>query len=856
MQSIQNDKNVIAVLGPTNTGKTYLAMERLLAHGSGMIGFPLRLLARENYERAVQLKGPRQVALITGEEKIIPNYAKYYFCTVEAMPVSKKVDFLAIDEIQMCSDPDRGHIFTYRLLHARGQQETMFMGSESIRPFLARLVPGIIFQSRPRFSKLTYAGSRKVNRLPPRSAVVAFSASDVYAFAELIRRQRGGAAIVMGALSPRTRNAQVKMFQSGDVDYLVATDAIGMGLNMDLDHIAFASLKKFDGNYRRNLQLNELVQIAGRAGRHMSNGTFGVTGEAKEFNPHLIQQIEKHHYNTIKNLQWRNPKLDFYSFDSLIESLGVKPRISGLVKVRQPNDEKFLIELASDEKVQRRLTDSYAIKLLWQVCQVPDFRKQNHGGHVVLLSHIFQSLMDHGSLNSNWIKREINRVDNVNGDIELLVDRIANIRIWTYISNRSKWVEEAQAWAVRTREIENRLSDALHERLTQRFVDQRTSVLVKRLKEQKVLESAISVNGDVLVESHFVGRIEGFNFIPDNTDSSLAGRTVSAAAHKALIKEAQRRVVDVIEASDSDFSIDAQGRIFWSRSGKKQFIAYLTAGLNFLRPRVKLTSNVFLDGRMKNTVESRICTWLYVYIDHYLIPLTQARDGQLTGPLRGLVYQLVENGGAVNKRKAINQLHALSKKDYCSIRRLGIKIGREDIFLPKLLRPKSAGLNAMLWAIKNKINPVPELPASGCVSLLYHKALSLEFMKFAGYRRAGNLLVRIDILERLFGMLKMRADKGPFELDAKILNFLGCNQEQAVSVLRSIGYNQRKTSVIGKSTSKKCVFESKSQNIGFIKKNRSKASKSRKNISTKIQTTAKESPFAKLKEISTGLKTT
>ena len=850
MQVHHKDTNIWALLGPTNTGKTYFAMERLLAHGSGMIGFPLRLLARENYDRAVEFKGTRQVALITGEEKIIPVHAKYFFCTIESMPVSKKVDFLAIDEIQMCSDPARGHIFTSRLLHARGHQETMFMGSGAIRPLLKQLVPGIKFKTRPRFSKLRYAGSRKVIHLPPRSAVVAFSSADVYAFAELIRRQRGGAAIVMGALSPRTRNAQVAMFQNGDVDYLVATDAIGMGLNMDVNHIAFASLNKFDGSYRRNLQLSEFAQIAGRAGRHMKNGTFGITGEAKEFDLSLIEQIENHHYDVIRNIQWRNPAINCHSFDSLIESLNANPEMLGLVKARQSNDEKFLIELAADEDIRNRLSDSSSVQLLWAVCQIPNFRNQISSGHVGLLSHIFKSLNDLGKLSSEWIMKEVNSIDDIDGGIDLLVDRIANIRIWTYISNQSHWLADSEVWQQRTRAIEDRLSDALHERLTQRFVDQRTSFLVKKLEEKKVLQSTVNFDGEILVENHFVGRIEGFKFIPATTDSFLAGRTISAAAHKTMIKEAQRRVIDIMGAPDLEFNINSQGKIFWLKLGKKHSIAYLAAGADFLKPHIKVLSSGLLDATMKSKVEKRLYDWLNYYIKYNLKPLIKARDSKLTGALRGLIFQLVENGGVINKRQAVKQLNVLQEKDYSMLRRLGIKIGRRDIFLPKLIRPKAAGLSALLWAIKNKINPVPELPNFGSVSFAYSSPTSIDFMRVAGYRKAGNLFVRIDIFERLLGILKLRTVKGSFELDPKILNLLGCNKEQGVRVLKSIGYHKKSVLKTDPRAEKLFFVGPKSQQTNFNKKKRAKPSNSEKRHVRQAILLVEESPFAKLKEMS------
>jgi ATP-dependent RNA helicase SUPV3L1/SUV3 len=850
MQSSTNDTKITAILGPTNTGKTYLAMDRLLGHSSGMIGFPLRLLARENYERALALKGSRQVALITGEEKIIPAYATYFFCTVEAMPVSKQVDFLAVDEIQMCSDRDRGHIYTHRLLHARGRQETMFMGSEAIRPLLKRLIARIEFVTRPRFSNLTYSGSHKTIRLPLRSAVVAFSTDDVYAVAELIRRQRGGAAIVMGALSPRTRNAQVAMFQNGDVDYLVATDAIGMGLNMNVTHIAFASLNKFDGISRRNLSLSEFSQIAGRAGRHMNDGTFGVTGEVKEFDSRVVEQIEGHQFDIIKQIQWRNFNLDFSSYENLLDSLNVYPNKLGLVKVPRPNDEKFLIQLGLEDLVRDRFTNDNSIQLLWDVCQIPDYRKRFSGNHVKLLSHIYQSLSDTGKLDAAWIAKEISWIDNTDGGIDQLMDRIANIRIWTYVSNRSDWLRDPEEWQVKTREIEDRLSDVLHERLTQRFVDRRTSVLVKKLKNKTSLQSVVNSRGDVFVEGHFVGQLTGFAFTSDTTDSVLAGRTLSAVACKALAKEVQRRVIELTNEPNSRFEINLGGKISWNRLGDRHFLAHLTEGLDCLRPKLKVVLGDLVDCVQKDKIEERLYTWLHDHIRHHLTPLINARDRNLTGAVRGLVFQLVESGGVLAKRQAIDQLKALNRKDYGILRHLGIKIGRREIFFPKLLRPKSAGLSALLWAIKNNIYPVPELPFLGRVSIIYDRSIPIDFMRVVGYRRSGDLLVRIDILDRVAGMLKSRSINGPFEISPQILNLLGCSSKHAVNVVCSFGYKRQKLESKPNETKVLLFVDAKRLDKSVKKKRRAKFSDL--NGSTGLHTglSLDASPFAKLKEMS------
>ncbi|MBT3307811.1 MAG: disulfide oxidoreductase, partial [Alphaproteobacteria bacterium] len=517
---MNNQPRILAVLGPTNTGKTHFAMERLLAHRSGIIGFPLRLLARENYERAVAAKGAAAVALITGEEKILPAGARYFICTVESMPLDKPVAFLAVDEIQMCADPERGHVFTARLLHARGCEETLFLGAETIRPLIRKLVPEAAFDQRPRFSTLSYAGERKINRLAPQSAIVAFSATDVYAIAEQVRRHRGGAAVVMGALSPRTRNAQVAMYQAGEVDVLVATDAIGMGLNMDVDHVAFAATRKFDGKRSRPLSPPELAQIAGRAGRHMNDGTFGLTGDATVPDPQTIEDIEQHRFRPIKLIYWRNPEPDMRTLGALQDSLAMPPELPGLIRAGGADDEAALTLLAGDHDIAAMATGPAAVALLWDVCQIPDFRKVMSDAHASLLGRIYGHLVA-GKLPTDWIADHVQRIDRIDGNIETLTGRLANIRTWTYVAHHGDWLVDAGHWQECTRAVEDRLSDALHEHLTQRFVDQRTAVLVKRLRDPAGMLAAVSRDGTVMVEGHGIGQLDGFCFIADAADKSI-----------------------------------------------------------------------------------------------------------------------------------------------------------------------------------------------------------------------------------------------------------------------------------------------------------------------------------------------
>ena len=534
---------LVAVLGPTNTGKTHLAVERMLGHASGMIGLPLRLLAREIYDRIVGRMGPRSVALITGEEKIIPPRAVYFVCTVEAMPLSREVEFLAVDEIQLCADPERGHVFTHRLLHARGTSETMLLGAATMAPLMRRLLPQAEIVDRERFSRLTYAGPKKLTRLPRRSAVVAFSADQVYAIAELIRRQRGGAAVVMGSLSPRTRNAQVALYQSGEVDFLVATDAIGMGLNMDVDHVAFAGLRKFDGRRTRFLHPQEVGQIAGRAGRYQRDGTFGVTGEAEDMDPDLVEAVEQHHFQPVTAAEWRSSRLDFSSLANLMRSLAQPPEREGLTLAAEALDETTLRQLAADPQVAERARDRSALIRLWDVCQTPDFRKTATDEHVRLVKDFFFHLTGgRRRVPEDWIARQYAALDRIEGDIDALAARLASVRTLAYVANRPDWLADPANWQGQTRGLEDRLSDTLHEKLMARFVDRRTSALMRGLRVREEMLAGVAADGAVTVEGHYVGRLTGVRFEAAQGSSVLEEKALRAAATHAVGPEIARRL--------------------------------------------------------------------------------------------------------------------------------------------------------------------------------------------------------------------------------------------------------------------------------------------------------------------------
>ena len=775
---------VVAVLGPTNTGKTHLALERLLGHRSGMIGFPLRLLARENYERVVRVKGAKAVALLTGEEKIVPAHPAYFVCTVESMPLDRRVSFLAVDEIQLCADPDRGHVFTDRLLHARGEDETMFLGAETIRPLLRRLVPEAEFLSRPRLSKLSYAGERKLTRLPPRSAVVAFSAAEVYAMAELIRRQRGGAAVVMGALSPRTRNAQVSLYQAGEVDYLVATDAIGMGLNMDVDHVAFAALRKFDGRLPRELEAAELAQIAGRAGRHMNDGTFGTTADIGGIDGETIDAIENHTFPPLRRLYWRSADLRFTSVQALLASLSRPPDHAGLIRAREADDHLALAALARDAGVMAAAGGTERVRLLWEVCRIPDFRKVMADTHTRLLGQIFHHLTGPlGRLPDDWLHNHVRRLDRIDGDLETLIGRIANVRTWTYVSHRGDWVADPGGWQERTRAIEDRLSDALHERLTQRFVDRRTAVLVKRLKESDVLLSAVTRSGEVLVEGHFVGRLEGFRFVADAAEGMNAARAVSAAAQRALQGEINARVDRLAKAGDRQFTLDEDGTIVWEGAA----VARLAAGPEPLKPAVDVLATDLLDAAGRDAVRRRVAAWVAAHLKATLGGLDSPGAAGVAAPARGILFQLTQGMGSLPAAAARQQLAGLDTDSRHRLAHLGVRLGVESVYMPSLLKPAAQRLRALLWAAHHGHPPVMP-PPPGRVAVAVAPGLPAGFYEAVGFRPLGRHAVRLDILERFAAAIRALARHGEFSVPPALASMLGLSADDVAGVLASLGY--------------------------------------------------------------------
>ena len=793
---------VTAVLGPTNTGKTHLAVERMCGHVSGMIGFPLRLLAREVYDRVVALKGTANVALITGEEKIVPPGARYFLCTVEAMPLEREVSFLAIDEGQVAADPERGHVFTDRLLHARGYGETMILGSETLRPLLRKLIPEAEIVTRPRFSTLAYAGTKKLSRLPRRSAIVAFTAAEVYALAEMLRRQKGGAAVVMGSLSPRTRNAQVAMYQSGEVDYLVATDAIGMGLNMDIAHVAFASLGKFDGRRHRRLTLSEMAQIAGRAGRYQKDGSFGTVqlgqAEAASFTPEEIQGLEEHRFEPLTQIVWRNTDLDLGSVPRLIASLDQRPRRPELARSDDAIDVAVLKRLAGEpwvmEHTHRLMGGARSVARLWEACGLPDYRKTGAETHARLVARIFRHLSEgDGKLPAAWVASELAHLDRLSGDVETLADRIAGARTWTYIAHRPDWLGDAPHWAMRTREVEDRLSDALHTALTQRFVDRRTAVLLRDLKargdDQRV---EIDPDGAVAVEGEVIGRLDGFRFTADPLARAGEQRLLLAAAERALVKEFARRAGQVAVADDAAITLDFAGRmpprLLWNGAR----IASLRKGRDALAPRIEIDRSLAaLTAADRQLVQTRLAAWFTTSLAGELGPLVTlaALRESLSPVARGLIVRLVERLGVLRRCDADEQVMALIRTDRQAMTRAGVRLGVEHVFLPALLRPEATRWRLALWAIWNDIAEVPTLPPPGRVSIAVDALMPTGFIEAAGFWRIGSEAVRIDMVDRLARAIDGRRDgRAPFTADPNWAASAGLTRDGLARLMRALGY--------------------------------------------------------------------
>ena len=780
---------VTAVLGPTNTGKTYLAIDTMLSFQSGMIGFPLRLLAREVYDKVIKKMDPSQVALITGEEKIIPINAKYFLCTVESMPIDKNLEFVGVDEIQMCSDSERGHIFTDRLLNLRGEKLTMLMGSNTIKSIIEKLSDDVEFINKERFSKLTFGGHKKISRIERKSAVIAFSAEEVYAIAELIRRQKGGAAIVMGSLSPKTRNAQVSLYQSGDVDYLVATDAIGMGINMDLDNVFFSNIKKFDGKKLRRLNISEIGQIAGRAGRYLNDGTFGITGECSEINPEEIEALEQHKFPDIQNIYWRNSNLNFNSKLSLIKSLDEKPNKDWLRRIYECEDEKVLKYFLKEAVDFNFEENSSNLKILWECCQIPDFVKKTYGHHLEIVSEVFKFLTTGNQrIPNQYIKEQLTLLDKVEGNVDSISNRIANVRTWSYVSNKSNWVENQDYWIERTKNLEDKLSDRLHEELTKTFIDKRASVLARGLKQDITFDTEIINDEIVMINKQYIGHLKGLKLELDLKVDALDAdiKSLKKAARHNVSPEIIKRITQIIDTGLIELNNDF--KIYW----KNYPIAKIIPGTDYLNPKIQLIIDEMIENEERNKLDLFIQEWIQKKINtelKSLIDLKNTRENN--SELRALAYHLYENNGVVKRDEVSSYLKKLDQNERKKLRSLGVKFGRYHIFLFKLFKPSSVSLRTLLWKNFNEknLNLIP--PTFGLNFLEEKKPTNKEFMLLCGFESFDKFFVRIDILERLFLMIynsNSEKKNNDVKLIPEMLNLLGCNKDNFIKLIKKMNY--------------------------------------------------------------------
>ena len=874
------NSNVKAILGPTNTGKTYYAMDRMLAHSSGVIGFPLRLLARENYDKAVSQVGISQVALVTGEEKIIPPYAKYFCCTVESMPLNREFSFVCVDEIQLAADPDRGYIFTDRILHSRGLKETVLLGAETIRPLLQKILPDVIIETRPRLSTLSYIGVKKLTRLKPRSTIVAFSVPEVYKIAELIRTKKGGAAIVMGALSPRTRNSQVDLYQNGQVDYLIATDAIGMGLNMDIDHVAFASDSKFDGNIPRYLTPPEIAQIAGRAGRSTRNGTFGVIDESLKFDEETVEQVETHSFFPLKNLWWRNTDLNFSSVNKLVKSLDKAPPFNFMRKKVGALDAICLTHLSQIDTIKAKIENEENLSLLWNICQIPDFSNTLSGMHFNLLEKTFELLLSKGKLDNEWIKSQITRLDRYDGEIDTLLNRIANVRTWTFITNRSNWLDETEYWQDQAKTIEDKLSDELHERLTQRFVDKKIVVLNKTLKEFNNLEAIVRIDGKVFVEGEEVGTLKGFDFIPTLSDGENAAPILSAA-RKTLPKEISRRVKELLMSDNAAFKFDNDGNILW----QSNIVASLVNGENIYSPKININSSELLSDEQIKQIQLRIIEAVEGNIKSILSEAINLKDPSfqkiekkhfnnnqneeksaeeeklpiinLSGKALGIAYEVYEGLGSAKTSSLSMSINTLSDDEKTQLAKLGLRLGIETIYLPNLLKPSAIKLRALLWSVFYQNFPDHGTPPDGRVSVIMQPEANHDFLRAIGFVPLGDLALRVDIAERLSALIRLEARSGRFRITDAMLSIAGSTKIQMEKILYELNYIK-----VGEEPSNLAdqipilIFERKKNNKKIKtkhfnkKKDKFLISKSKKNLKNDKKLDPL-SPFAILKSLKT-----
>ncbi len=811
-----NKNKITAVLGPTNTGKTHLAIETMLSFENGMIGFPLRLLAREVYDKVIRKISSDKVALITGEEKIIPNNAKYFLCTVESMPIDKHLDFVGIDEVQMCADHERGHIFTDRLLNLRGNKLTMLMGSNIIKNIISKLDDDIEFINRNRLSKLTYAGYKKISRINRKTAIIAFSAEEVYAIAELIRRQKGGAAIVMGSLSPKTRNAQVELYQSNDVDFLVATDAIGMGINMDLNNIYFSNLKKFDGKKLRRLSLSEIGQIAGRAGRYLNDGNFGITGDCKEINADEVELLETHKFEEIQFLFWRNSYLNFNNPSTLLKSLDEKPNRGWLRKIHECEDEKALKFFLRDKNLEKIEFSEKKLKLLWECCQIPDFVKKTYGNHYEVISNVFKYLSTkEGKITNEYMRLQLVKLDKLEGNVDSISNRIANVRTWSYVSNKNNWVENQNYWIEKTKLLEDKLSEKLHEELTKTFIDKRASVLARGLKQDMEFETKILKNNDVMIDSQFIGKINGLKLELDFKKGALETdiKSLKKAARQTVGPELERRIQSIIETGLIELRNDF--KLYWNNFT----IGRLVSGKDYLNPKIELMVDDILEQNQRQRLIKYLKKWIENKIDTTLKSLIDLKNlKEKNSSIKALAYQLYENNGVLKRDQVADFLRNLGQNERKILRDLGVKFGRYHIFLHKLIKPESVSFRVLLW--KNYHQKYFDLspPTFGLNFINDDKIKNKNFMLLCGFEKFDSIYVRIDILERLFmQIINSNSEKDrEIKMIPEMLNLLGCSEENFKKLLKSMNYRiiNKENEIFFKYTPKKSF---KKQNRKVLK---------------------------------------
>ena len=783
-----NNNKITAVLGPTNTGKTFLAIETMLSFQSGMIGFPLRLLAREVYDKVINKTDPSKVALITGEEKIIPSNAKYYLCTVESMPIEKNLEFVGIDEIQMCSDDERGHIFTDRLLNLRGEKLTMFMGSNTVKNIISKLDGDIEFVNKERLSKLTFTGQKKISRIERKSAIIAFSAEEVYGIAELIRRQKGGASIVMGSLSPKTRNAQVDLYQSGDVDYLVATDAIGMGINMDLESVFFSNLKKFDGKKLRRLKISEIGQIAGRAGRYLNDGSFGITGDCGEISSEEVEHLENHKFEEIRTIFWRNSNLNFNNTGSLLKSLDEKPSQDWLRRIHECEDEKVLKYFLKDLNKYKIKNSEKELRLLWECCQIPDFVKKTYGHHLEVVSKVFEFLnSSKGQITSRYMKEKLSHLNKLDGNVDSISNRIANVRTWSYVSNKINWVENQDYWVERTKLLEDKLSDRLHEELTKSFIDKRASILARGLKQDAIFDTQIIDNKKVVIDKQFIGELKGLKLELDLKVGTLDTdiKSLKKASRQSIGPEFTNRINKITSSNSIELKEDF--KIYWENFP----IARLLPGKDYLKPEFNLIVDDMIENSEKKKLQFFLENWITEKINLILKSLIDLKNSQDSkSNIRALSYQLYENNGVVKRENVTDYLNNLNQEDRKVLRNIGVKFGRYHIYLHKLLKPEAVSLRLILWKNYQQKYFDFKPPKFGLNFLETKEKLNKNFMLICGFEKFNNFYVRIDMLERLFIQIinSNKDNHKEIMLIPEMLNLLGCNKENFIKLIKQMNY--------------------------------------------------------------------